>query len=128
LEGDADRNVVGVVADAAFVDGLAGCRLDQGGVGDDLEPVGGPGLGLAVDLVRAAAFVLVGDPGAVTASDGVDSADETKGVVLQVELGTLAVVIGGGERGVQFASGEDTVVGDANLLDLFEVEESSAVG
>jgi hypothetical protein len=37
-------------------------------------------------------------------------------------------VLGGVEAGVQLAAGEDGGVGDADLLDLFEVEEARAVG
>ena len=47
VEGDADGDVGGVVADAALGDGLAEGFFEQDGVGDDLEAVGGPGGGRA---------------------------------------------------------------------------------
>ena len=45
VDRDADGDVGGVVADAALGDGLAEGLFEQDGVGDDLEPVGRPGVG-----------------------------------------------------------------------------------
>ena len=45
VDGDADGDVGGVIADAAFGDGLSEGVFEEEGVGDDLEAVGGPGVG-----------------------------------------------------------------------------------
>ncbi len=46
VDGDADGDVGGVIADAAFGDGLAEGFFEQDGIGDDLQAIGGPGFGL----------------------------------------------------------------------------------
>jgi hypothetical protein len=60
-------------------------------------------------------------------SEAIDLADEAEGVGAEVEADGLAVLIGG-EGGVQLAAGVDALVGDADLLDFFEVEQAGAVG
>jgi hypothetical protein len=71
--------------------------------------------------------VLVGDEGSVAAAEAIDLADEAEGVGAKVEADGLAVLVGG-QLGVQPTAGVDALVGDADLLDLFEVEEPLAVG
>ena len=71
--------------------------------------------------------MLVGDELPIAVADRVDLADQAERRVGQFELGPLAVLVGG-ERGVQLAAGVDPGVGDADLLDFFEVEQALAVG
>ena len=61
VDRDADGDVVSVVADSALGNGPAGRRLDQGGIGDDLEPIRRPGHGVLALSTGLAALVLVGD-------------------------------------------------------------------
>ena len=53
--------------------------------------------------------------------------DEAKGRVSQFELGSLSLFIGR-QGGMQLAAGVDGGIGDADLLDFFEVEQARAVG
>ena len=46
VDGDADGDVGGVIADAAFGNGLSEGFFEEEGVGDDLQAIGGPGVGL----------------------------------------------------------------------------------
>jgi hypothetical protein len=87
VEGDADGDVVGVVADAALRDGTPAILFEEEGVGGDLDGVRWPGLGLAG----------------------------------RASTGAAALPVEG-------AAGVDEVVGEADLLDFFEVVEPFAVG
>ena len=128
VDGDADGDVGGVIADAAFGNGLSEGFFEEDGVGDELQAIGGPGVGrLAVGAARLAAFVFVGQIGAVAAAEAIDLAGETERGAGEFEVDGFAVLVGF-EGGVELPAGEDGGVGDADFLDLFEVEEPRAVG
>jgi hypothetical protein len=73
-----------------------------------------------------AAFVFVGQIGTVAAAEAIDFAGEAPGFGGEVDLGGVAVVLGV-EGGVQLPAGVDALVGDADFLDLFEVEEAGTI-
>ncbi len=100
VDRDAYGDVVGVVSNPPLGDGLPRGGFDQHGVGDDLQPVGGPGHGRLVVAAGATAFVFVGEEGAITPPQCVDFADEAQARVGQFELGALSFLVGF-ERGVE---------------------------
>ena len=66
--------------------------------------------------------------GAVAPGEGeVDLADQTESGAGEFEIDGLAVLVGF-EGGVELPAGEDGGVGDADFLDFFEVEETTAIG
>lgn len=77
VEGDANHHVVGVVANSAFWNGEAFGGFEETGVGEDLQAIAFPGLGLlAIVPATAATFVLVGDCVSVAGAEGVYSASQ----------------------------------------------------
>ena len=118
--------IVGVIADSPLGHGLPGDRLDQGGIGDYLEPVRRPRRRGFPLLLAPAPLVLVRQQRPVPAADRVDLADETQLRVGQLQLRLLPLLVGV-ERGVQLPAGVDPIVGDEDLLDLLQVEKPVAV-
>ena len=126
VERHADGDVVGMVADAPLGHGLPGGRLDQRGVGDDLEPVRRPGRRRSSPPSAAAPLVLVRQERPVPAPDRVDLADQPQLRVGQLELRLLPLLVGL-ERGVELATGVDLLVGSLDPLDLGQIEEPMAI-
>ena len=127
VDGYADGYVGGVIADAAFGNGLSEGFFEEEGVGDDLQAIGGPGVGLlAIGASRLTALVFVGEIGAVASAKAIDFAGETERGAGEFEIDGFTVLVGF-EGGVELAAGEDGGVGDADFLDFFEVEEPRAV-
>jgi len=71
--------------------------------------------------------VFIGEIGAVAAAKAIDLAGEAEGGAGEFEIDGFAVLVGF-EGGVKLPAGEDGGVGDADFLDLFEIEEAWAVG
>ena len=127
VDGDADGDVGDVIADAAFGNGLTEGFFEEEGVGDDLEAVGGPGVGLpAIRASRLSALVFVGEIGAVAPAEAIDLAGQTERGAGEFEVDGFAVLVGF-EGGVELTAGENGGVGDADFLDLFKVEEARTV-
>ena len=117
-----------MIADAAFGDGLSEGFFEEEGIGDDLQAIGGPGVGLlAVGASRLSALVFVGEIGAVAPAKAIDLAGETERGAGEFEVDGFAVLVGF-EGGVELPAGEDGGVGDADFLDFFEVEQARTVG
>jgi hypothetical protein len=128
VDGDAHCDVGGVIAKAAFGNGLSEGFFEEEGIGDDLQAIRGPGVGLpAVGASRLSALVFVGEIGAVAPAEAIDLADETERGAGEFEVDGFAFLVGF-ESGVELPAGEDGGVGDADFLDLFEVKEPRAVG
>jgi hypothetical protein len=128
VDGDANGDVGGVIPNAAFGDGLSEGIFEEEGVGNELQAIGGPGVGrLAVGASRLTAFVFVGEIGAVASAQAIDLTGEAEGGAGELEIDGVAVLVGF-ECGVKLPAGEDGGVGDADFLDLFEVEEPWTVG
>jgi hypothetical protein len=128
VDGDADSNVGSMIADTAFGDRLSERLLKENGVGDDLEPVGWPGIGcLTVVASRLAALVFVGEVGAIAPSHTIDLADQTEagGCKLHAHLFALLIRF---ERRMQLPPSEDTIIGRLDALDFLKVEEAWTVG
>jgi hypothetical protein len=129
VDGDADGDIGGMVADTAFGNGLTKGFFEENGIGDDLEPIGGPGGGgVVVAASGLAAFVFIGEIGAVAATEAIDLTGQTEGGAGQLDGEGFAIFFIGFEGGVKLTAGEDGGVGDADFFDFFEVEETTAIG
>jgi hypothetical protein len=127
VDENADCDVSGMIADAAFGDRLSKGFFEEQGVGDDLQAIGGPGVGLlTVGAARLSAFVFVGQIGAVAPTEAIDLADKTERGADEFEIDRFAVLVGF-EGGVELPAGEDSGVGDTDFLNFFEVEEPRTV-
>jgi hypothetical protein len=71
--------------------------------------------------------VLVGHVGAIAAAEAIDLADQSEGGASQFEVEGLAILVGT-EGGMELPACKDGGIGDADLLDLFEVKEAWAIG
>jgi hypothetical protein len=95
VDGDADGDVGGVITDTAFGNGLCEGFFEENGVGDDLEAIGGPGVGLlTVGASRLTALVFVGEIGAVAPAKTIDLAGETEGGAGEFQVDGFAVFVG----------------------------------
>jgi hypothetical protein len=134
VDGDADGDVGGVIADTAFGNGLREGFFEENGVGDDLQPIGGPGLrragGVSPRRIRSGgltAFMFIGEIGAVAAAKAIDLAGEAEGGTGEFEIDGFAVFVGF-EGGVKLPAGEDSFMGNADPFNLLKVEEAGTVG
>jgi hypothetical protein len=71
--------------------------------------------------------VFVGQIGAIATAETIDFADEAESGAGEIEIDGVAFFIGL-ESGVKLPAGEDAIIGDADLLDLFEIEQARTVG
>src|SRR6185437_7329356 len=79
INGNANGDIGGVITDAPFGNGLSEGFFEEQGVGDDLQAIRGPGVGLlTVGAARLSALVFIGEIGAVTPAEAIDLADETE--------------------------------------------------
>jgi hypothetical protein len=130
VDGHADGDVVGVVADATLGDGTPAILFEQQAVGGDLGGVTGPGLRLVVRAATGApTFVFVGNELSLAGANGVHLAVEAEASAGERQVTQLgAARVGAADVFVEGAAGVDEIVGDADLFDLFEVVEALAVG
>src|SRR5262245_8967950 len=124
----ADGLVVGVIANAAFGNGLPRMLFDQGGVGDDLELVAPPRRGLAVHSPRRPpAFVLVRYQPPVAPPDAIHLADNSPLLTFELQGQPFAFVFVALDLDVKPPPGINTLIGDAQVLDVFQVKEPLAI-
>ena len=126
---DEGGHAIGVVADAGLGDRLAEALFQEDGVGDGLDAIAGPGLGMAVVVAAAPpALVLDGHPCAVAAAHGVHFAEKAPALAGDFQRALFGrFIVGRGDLDVQSPAGVDGGVGHANFLDLFQIEKPLAV-
>jgi hypothetical protein len=73
------------------------------------------------------ALVFVGQVAAIAAAEAIDLTDQAERLAGQLDADGISFFVGL-QSGVELAAGEDALVGDAQFLDLFEVEQARAIG
>jgi len=123
-----DGLVVGVIANAAFGNGLPRMLFDQSGVGDDLKLVAPPRRGLAIHSTRRPpAFVLIRNQPPVAPPDAIHLADNPPLLAFELQCQPFAFVFVALDLDVESPPGIDAFIGDAQVLDVFQVKEPLAI-
>src|SRR5262249_23408164 len=79
-----------------------------------------------VEPARLTALVLIRQVTSVAPPEAIDLAGQTNLVAGQLDAGPLVAFVGF-EPGVQLAAGVNTLVGDADFFDLFQIEKAMAI-
>ena len=129
IDGYERGHIVLVIADAYLGDRFAEFLFDEDSVSDGLDAIAGPRKRFVVLASPAtAAFMFIGDPEAVAASDGVHFAGEPPFFAGDLEGPFFGgFIIEAGNVVMEAAPGIDGGIGHTDFLDFFEVEESFAV-
>nr|MBK7064758.1 hypothetical protein [Deltaproteobacteria bacterium] len=116
-----------VITQPPLADRLADGLFEQHRVGRHLDAVGLPGLSLLRGVPpRPTALVLIRDPLPVAAANRVELATHPEGAALQGEA-LHAVALLASDLLVQRPAREHRRIGDAQLLDLLQVEQPLAI-
>jgi hypothetical protein len=127
VDGNANRDVGGVIVNPAFGDGLSEGFFEKHGVGDELHAIGGPGSKLSAFGPRwLSAFVFVGQVGTIAATQAIDFAGESESGTGEFDVDGFALLISF-ECGMELPPRENGGVGNADFFDFFEVEETLTV-
>ena len=117
-----------MIANAAFGNGLPRMLFDQRGVSDELKLVAPPRRGLAIRSPRRPpAFVFVWYQPPVAPPDAVHLADNSPFLAFELQGQPFAFVFVALDLDVKSPPGIDALIGDAQVLDVFQIKEPLAI-